>query len=92
MPTRISAGVGDHHCFLITMIPMDCKISNFSSCLYAYILSVCVCTCVHTQVCRTHECISLLTSAMISYHIVTSSVMLVFSCNTLKVYHLVQPE
>ena len=29
MPTRISAGVGDHPCFL-TMIPTDCKITNFS--------------------------------------------------------------
>ena len=28
MPTRISAGVGDHPCF-ITMIPIDCKITNF---------------------------------------------------------------
>ena len=29
---RISAGVGDHPCFLtfITMIPIDCKITNFS--------------------------------------------------------------
>ena len=31
MSTRISAGVGDHPCFLnfITMIPIDCKITNF---------------------------------------------------------------
>ena len=37
MPTRISAGVGDHPCFLtfITMIPIDCKIANFS--LHFYI-------------------------------------------------------
>ena len=34
MPTRISAGVGDHPCFL-TMIPISCKITNFS--LYLYI-------------------------------------------------------
>ena len=32
MPTRISAGVGDQPCFLtfITMIPIACKITNFS--------------------------------------------------------------
>ena len=35
MPTRISAGVGDHPFFpyflyFITMIPIDCKITNFS--------------------------------------------------------------
>ena len=37
MPTRISAGVGDHPCFLtfITMIPIDCKITNFSLYLFA---------------------------------------------------------
>jgi len=28
MPTRISAGVGDHPC---TVIPIDCKITNFFS-------------------------------------------------------------
>ena len=34
MPTRISAGVGGHPCFLqyifIYMIPIDCKITNLS--------------------------------------------------------------
>jgi len=36
MHTRISAGVGDHPCFLtfITMIPIDCKITNCSLYLY----------------------------------------------------------
>ena len=28
MPTKISAGVGDH-AFFLTMIPIDCKITNF---------------------------------------------------------------
>ena len=39
MPTRISAGVDDHPCFLtfITMIPTDCKI-NFSLNLYSLML------------------------------------------------------
>ena len=37
MSTRISAGIGDHSCFLffITMIPIDCKIINFS--LYLFV-------------------------------------------------------
>ena len=33
MPSRISADVGDHPCFFtffITMIPINCKITNFS--------------------------------------------------------------
>ena len=36
MPTRISAGLGDHPCFLtfITMIPTDCKIIIFFSYLH----------------------------------------------------------
>ena len=31
MPARISAGVGDHPCFLtfITMVPIDIKSNNF---------------------------------------------------------------
>ena len=39
MPTRISAGVGDHPCFLtfIAMIPINCKITNFPhTCLLAF--------------------------------------------------------
>ena len=37
-PTRISAGVGDHPCFLtfMTMIPIDCRIINFSIYLCKY--------------------------------------------------------
>ena len=37
MPTRISAGVHDHPCFLnfIYIIPIDCKITNFS--LYLFV-------------------------------------------------------
>jgi len=33
MPTRASAGIGYHRCFLsfITMIPIDCKIINYKS-------------------------------------------------------------
>jgi len=34
MPTRISADIGDHPCFL-TFIPIDCKITNFS--LYLFV-------------------------------------------------------
>ena len=34
MPMCISAGVGDHPCF-ITMIPIDCKITSFSLYLFA---------------------------------------------------------
>ena len=38
MPTRISAGVGDHPCSLlfISMISIDCKITNF----FLYILYI----------------------------------------------------
>jgi len=38
MPTRISAGVGDHPCFLFihNYIPIDCKITNF----FSYILVI----------------------------------------------------
>ena len=37
MPTRISAGVGDHPCFLAfyDYDPIDCKITNFSVYLFA---------------------------------------------------------
>ena len=37
MPTRISAGTGDHPCSLlfITMILIDCKITNFT--LYLFV-------------------------------------------------------
>ena len=35
MPTRISAGVGDHPCFLT--FPIDCKITYFPyTCLFAF--------------------------------------------------------
>ena len=38
MPTRMSAGVGDHCCFFIfiTMIPIDCIVANI--CLFAFLL------------------------------------------------------
>ena len=40
MPTRISADVGNHPSFLtfITMIPIDCKITNFSLDLFVNFL------------------------------------------------------
>ena len=35
MPTRIPASVDDHPCFLfITMIPIECKFTNFSLSLF----------------------------------------------------------
>ena len=40
MPTRISAGVGDNYVsFFITMIPIACKITNFSLHLFVSFLN-----------------------------------------------------
>ena len=40
MTNRISAGAYDHPCFFtfISMIPVDCKITNFSLYLFVYFL------------------------------------------------------
>ena len=38
IPTRISAGVGDHSLLFITMIPITCKIANFSLHLFVSFL------------------------------------------------------
>ena len=45
MPNRVSTGVGDHPCFLTfnTMILIDSKITNFSLCLYIYIITSLIC-------------------------------------------------
>jgi len=43
MPNRISAGVGDHPCSLtfIYILPIDCKITNFSLGFFVYFLKDC---------------------------------------------------
>ena len=57
MPTKISAGVGDHPFFLIfiTMIPIDCKITNFPYtcnymwCVYMFIVGYTCTLSAHTS-------------------------------------------
>ena len=49
MPTRISADVGDHPCFLfINMIPIDYKITNFSLHLFVCFFEITIIISWHT--------------------------------------------